>query len=1191
MAYLGRNPAVGTQKMLDSIESQFNGVLTTFDLRYGGVPTYPTLSESLIVSLGGVLQEPGQAYYASSDTIVFSEAPQTGTECWILLYSEYGAGIGSSQQGDLGANNLTLTGQLRGPSTFIIDPATVGDDTGDVVIKGNLTVQGATTTINSTTLTVDDKNIVLGDSASPTDALADGGGITLKGATDKTINWIDATDAWTSSERFSYPLGSAAAPALTFTGDPNTGIYSPGADQLALSTAGTGRLFVDASGRLGVGASVPADALHLASGNFRLTNGAAFTTANSLIRSVSSFAGSANQFETTRISFITGAFVNRGEIAFSTGDDTSACVEKVRIDYLGRVGIGTTGPNVPLQVIGGSTVTDPVIRATNSGATQSMALMSGGLRMDGGAPIQIYQGGTEVARIDASGGFQFKGAGTAGVTQAVSFNGSAPVNSLVIDSSGRLGVGTSSPNQKLEVAGGTIRAGDNQATNGSLILDGNYAGSDTLNTFGSQFSSASTVIGYAVRPRAGATGYTSTAGSYSFHKAALEVGIDGPLKLLYSPPATTPIGNVVTMTEMLRVDTAGRVGIGTTSPTAKLDVRGPAYFVGSNTGRSTTIDTSVYIKGELGGWVEGYYFRGSSSTDLGGFGIYGNNDTTTYFWIGPSYSSPSLVVASNGNVGIGTNAPTTKLNVNGGARFTNSSSASSIISNTAIWADTPLQTVSAFFGNVASVSSLTGDQYSTSIRFNGADVSWGDLSYYPNEGGKGHFRFSLTGNSVVTDPNAKLGVGGLYVAGNVGIGVTNPLSKLHVTGQLQTANPSTYSAITGIGIGNSYPIYCTEVNAGSGGFTPFLLQRTLVTGGYRQILSIGSYRANGGSYTGGAYIAPGGGSDSSPTDYFLFSYQGSLSYSGGTISFPGQIQSTQSNSTATGGGQIYLNGSNGNRIDFNQNGDGPPTFGTRSAGTKITIYPNISSVAVDYAIGYEFDTLWSSVPNISRQFKWYAGTTNIATLTGAGNLTVTGNVGIGTTNPTDKLHVYGGRLTLDNILSNQSGIQFSQAGSEMAVLYRPASISNQLRMYLTGGGDVMTWNNSGNVGIGITNPAYKLEVSGSFAATTKSFVIPHPTKEGYRLRYGSLEGPENGVYVRGRNNSTTIELPEYWTKLVDPDSITVNLTPIGKTQTLWVESIEGNRVYVGSECSEVEYFYTVFAERADVDRLEVELEG
>lgn len=72
-------------------------------------------------------------------------------------------------------------------------------------------------------------------------------------------------------------------------------------------------------------------------------------------------------------------------------------------DTSGNVGIGTSSPNVKLQVIGSSTVTDPVIRATNSGATQSMALTSGGLRMDGGAPIQIYQGGSEVMRIDSSG--------------------------------------------------------------------------------------------------------------------------------------------------------------------------------------------------------------------------------------------------------------------------------------------------------------------------------------------------------------------------------------------------------------------------------------------------------------------------------------------------------------------------------------------------------------------------------------------------------------------------------------------------------------------------------------------------------------------------------------------------------------------------------------------------------------------
>ena len=94
-----------------------------------------------------------------------------------------------------------------------------------LTITGNLTVNGTTTTINSTTLTVDDINILLGQ-GNTLDAAADGGGITLAGATDKTFNWVDATDAWTSSEHMNLLTGksykingtaiSTALPALTW---------------------------------------------------------------------------------------------------------------------------------------------------------------------------------------------------------------------------------------------------------------------------------------------------------------------------------------------------------------------------------------------------------------------------------------------------------------------------------------------------------------------------------------------------------------------------------------------------------------------------------------------------------------------------------------------------------------------------------------------------------------------------------------------------------------------------------------------------------------------------------------------------------------------------------------------------------------------------------------------------------------
>ncbi len=77
--------------------------------------------------------------------------------------------------------------------------------TGNLTVGGNFTVNGTTTTIDTTTLTVEDKNIEIGKVTTPTDTTADGGGITLKGATDKTFNWLDATDSWTSSENIAIP--------------------------------------------------------------------------------------------------------------------------------------------------------------------------------------------------------------------------------------------------------------------------------------------------------------------------------------------------------------------------------------------------------------------------------------------------------------------------------------------------------------------------------------------------------------------------------------------------------------------------------------------------------------------------------------------------------------------------------------------------------------------------------------------------------------------------------------------------------------------------------------------------------------------------------------------------------------------------------------------------------------------------
>jgi hypothetical protein len=101
--------------------------------------------------------------------------------------------------------NLTTDLGLKAP---LADPTFTGTiSAASLTLSGDLTVNGTTTNINSTNLVVEDKNIVLGDTTSPADNTADGGGITLKGTTDKTFNWVDSTDAWTSSEHINLASG------------------------------------------------------------------------------------------------------------------------------------------------------------------------------------------------------------------------------------------------------------------------------------------------------------------------------------------------------------------------------------------------------------------------------------------------------------------------------------------------------------------------------------------------------------------------------------------------------------------------------------------------------------------------------------------------------------------------------------------------------------------------------------------------------------------------------------------------------------------------------------------------------------------------------------------------------------------------------------------------------------------------
>ena len=151
-------------------------------------------------------------------------------------------------------NQITYTSGTIALATNVTTP-------GNLTVTGDLTVQGNTTTLNTATLTVEDKNIVLANVATPTDVTADGAGITILGSTDKTLNWVDATDAWTSSEHFnllagkSFYIGGSAVlsnttlassvitSSLTSVGTIGTGVWQGTA--IGLAYGGTGSTTAD----------------------------------------------------------------------------------------------------------------------------------------------------------------------------------------------------------------------------------------------------------------------------------------------------------------------------------------------------------------------------------------------------------------------------------------------------------------------------------------------------------------------------------------------------------------------------------------------------------------------------------------------------------------------------------------------------------------------------------------------------------------------------------------------------------------------------------------------------------------------------------------------------------------------------------------------------------------------------------
>ena len=292
-------------------------------------------------------------------------------------------------------SNQTLSGNKTFTGTVDLSGATLSGNTtfsNNLVVSGDLTVSGTTTTVNSTVVDVADKNITLGNVSTPTDSTADGGGISLKGATDKLFRWLNATDSWTSSEHLDLASGKAyyingasvlssttlgsgvTGSSLTSVGTLSSGTWS--ASTIAVSKGGTGQTSYT-NGQLLIGnttGNTLAKATLTAGSNITITNSAGGIT-------IAAAAGAPTGGD--------GIAVSGSEVSVDSKANGGLVIESAKL----AVDLGASSITGTLAVGDGGT-----------GATSASAARSA-LGLEIGANVQAFdQGLADVAGLAVTNG-------------------------------------------------------------------------------------------------------------------------------------------------------------------------------------------------------------------------------------------------------------------------------------------------------------------------------------------------------------------------------------------------------------------------------------------------------------------------------------------------------------------------------------------------------------------------------------------------------------------------------------------------------------------------------------------------------------------------------------------------------------------------------------------------------------------
>lgn len=457
-------------------------------------------------------------------------------------------------------------------------PASGGSVSGNLVVGGNLTVNGTTTTIDTTTLVVEDKNIEIGSVDTPSDTTADGGGITLKGATDKTLTWVDSTDCWTFNQSLNLPAGTASLPGLIFNGDVNSGLYQSADNEISITTNGTQRVVVNSSGNVGIGSAPGNEQLRVQQSavSSAPTRSSALYLENNGNCEIQFVGNSSNDCQ---LRFGTSSNSFKGALEYELDNNNLKIytngAEKARITSIGNVGIGVSSPGAKLHLEDSST-NNATIRLQGASATSTASQPIGTLEFysndtSGDGPIVVSQiQGVTGSGSSASGG-------------AIDFYtregqvSSALTHRMRIDRQGNVGIGTNAPNSKLEVDGfiqssSGLKFNDTDSNYGlfplgSQTLGFNINGDEKvrISANGNLGIGTSSPLNELHVSSSGSTyinvegGTTSTAGVLFGDSGDQDIG-----QILYSN-SDNSMRFVTNTTERFRVDSSGRLLVGTSS--------------------------------------------------------------------------------------------------------------------------------------------------------------------------------------------------------------------------------------------------------------------------------------------------------------------------------------------------------------------------------------------------------------------------------------------------------------------------------------------------------------------------------------------------------------------------------------------------------------------------------------------------